>query len=92
MLLNAYSLLITRSSMISCEGCKVLSLLIKKPLMGFLLEILKQWRGEAYRMCETSELCFRHARVSVLRPNSIRLDGDLSIWPTVGQILMLAKS
>ena len=92
MLLNAYSLLITRSSMISCEGGKVLSLLIKKLLMSFLLERRKQWSECACRMSETSELCFRHARGCVLSSNSIRREGDLSIWPNVGQILMLAKS
>lgn len=46
MLLGVSSLLITRCTVLSCEGGKILSLLIKKPLMSFLLEKRRAtWRG-----------------------------------------------
>ena len=61
MLLNTYSLLITRSSMISCEGGKVLSLLIKKPLMSFFVK--KVLNGVGWKACTASEIiesCLRN--------------------------------
>lgn len=75
MSLAVSSLLITRCTVLSCEGGKVLSLLIKRLLMSFLLG---RYKAVVDREAEGSK--------------SIVNMGDLSIWPTVGQILLLVKS